>query len=60
MLVGLPMSKAIEKVFAATNSSIKNGRGEILALLQKLRMNGVKVKTTMSLEVKTVRSPVTK
>jgi len=56
--VGFPISKSIEKVLAAINSSTKKGRGLILAFLQKKIIKGVKVKIITSLEVKTVRIEV--
>ena len=60
MLVGLPITNIIDQVFAAVNSAIKNGIGEILVLLQKKQINGVKVKITISLEVNTVRNATRK
>ena len=60
MLVGLPITNIIDQVFAAVNYAIKNGIGEILVLLQKTQINGVKVKITISLEVNTVRNATRK
>ena len=45
---------------AAANSAIKYGIGLIFVFLQKKQINGVKVKMTMSFDVKTVKNAVNK
>ena len=55
-VVGFPIIRNIDRVFAATNSAIMYGTGSIFAFAQKQHINGVKVKITISLEVKTVRT----
>ena len=60
MFVGLPIINIIDHVLAAVNSAIKNGKGEILVLLQKKQINGVKVSITISLEVNTVKKDTKK
>jgi hypothetical protein len=47
------------QVLAATNSPIKNGRGDMPAFLQNIQISGVKVSIITSLEVKTVRTEIT-
>ena len=49
------MMRVILKVFAATNSAMRYGRGFMFALFAKCKMKGVKVSMTMSFEVKAVR-----
>ena len=58
--MGLPIINIIDHVLAAVNSAIKNGKGEILVLLQKKQINGVKVNITISLEVNTVKKETKK
>ena len=60
MFVGLPIINIIDQVFAAANSPTKYGIGLIFVFLQKKQINGVRVKTTISLDVKTVKSAVSK
>ena len=49
-----------DQVLAAANSATKYGIGLIFALLQKKQINGVKVKITISLDVKIVNAAVKK
>ena len=49
-----------DHVLAAENSATKYGIGLILEFLQKKQINGVKVKMTMSLDVKIVSVAVKK
>ena len=49
------MMNIMLKVFAAMNSVTRYGTGLIFAAFVKYPMKGVKVSTTMSLEVNTVR-----
>ena len=60
IFVGFPIINIIDQVFAAANSPTKYGIGFIFVFLQKKQINGVRVKTTISLDVKTVRTAVSK
>lgn len=58
--MGLPITNAKEKVFAAINSPKRKGKGEILAFLAKMQTGGVRVKIIMSLEVNMVSTATVK
>lgn len=54
IFVGFPIINSILHVFEATNSANKYGNGFILAFFAKKHIKGVKVNTTISLEVNIV------
>ena len=58
MFVGLPIINMSDHVLAAQNSATKYGIGLIFESLQKKQMNGVKVKITISFDVKMVNAAV--
>ena len=60
MFVGLPIISIIDQVFAAANSATKYGNGLILTFLQNKQIKGVRVRITISFEVKIVRTAVSK